>query len=102
MNTIYLLEIIDGLGVILKPIETIIEPNSELIGKVIDNKVYGYTKEQCLDAYNDFCSKKIQEANERHMKENDYYIKLQGKIYDTLRIMREQQHKEIQCEPTVK
>lgn len=85
MNTIYLLEVIDGLGIVLKPIEIIVEPNSELIGKVIDNKVYGYTKEQCLNTYNDYCGNKMQEINQRHMKESDYYIKLQGKIYDILR-----------------
>lgn len=97
MNTIYLLEVIEGLGITIRPIKTIIQANEESMGKVIDNKCYGYTEEQCLKAFDDYCQSKITENNKIHMEENEKYLNIQRQVHDVLWRAKDKNNN-IQCE----
>lgn len=94
MNTIYLLEVIEGLGITVKPIKAILQINDEMIGKVIDNKCYGYTEEQCLKTFDNYCNEKIEEIRKRSEEENQKYWYMREQIRRTFDIIREPKYKE--------
>jgi hypothetical protein len=90
LNTIYLLEVIEGLGITIRPVKTIVQANENLLGKIIEDKFcYGYTEEQCLNTFKDYCAKKIEENNKRHMEENEKYFNFQAQISDLTWKVRE-------------
>lgn len=77
----YLMEDVEDIGLVLKEVDVFTKPNTE-VGKVINNKCYGFSKEQCVSAFYEYAHIKIKEIQDKAQEECSRYFKYQADLHE--------------------